>query len=123
LVEKSNVLSYSATDAAALYEAWQHWQASEAVMDQSLPFKVGLRLTEPEDGNLDWSLHYVLQASDDPSLIVEAAQVWRARGRTLKYLEHRFEQPQEKLLEALGLAARLFPPIERSLHEASPVSV
>ncbi|MCX6026666.1 MAG: DEAD/DEAH box helicase [Chloroflexi bacterium] len=68
----------------------------------------------------DWTLGYFLQASDDPSLLVPAETVWRERGSTLKYLNRRFDQPQERLLAGLGLAARIFAPIEASLTHARP---
>jgi len=65
-------------------------------------------------------LRYFLQAGDDPSLLVPAADVWRARGAHLRHLGRTIASPQEHLLRALGLAARLFPPIGRSLAEAAP---
>jgi len=68
----------------------------------------------------DWAVRYFLQAHDDPSLLVPAQRVWGERGNTLKFLNRKFEQPQEKLLAGLGLAARLFAPIEDSLRQARP---
>ena len=38
----------------------------------------------------------------------------------LSYLNHRFDQPQEKLLAGLGMAARLCPAIQRSLRHECP---
>jgi SNF2 family DNA or RNA helicase len=71
----------------------------------------------PSDG---WTLRFFLQARDDPSLLVPASLVWRERGPTLRYLDRRFENPQERLLAGLGQAARLFPPLEASLRAARP---
>ncbi len=68
----------------------------------------------------DWSLRYFLQASDDPSLLVPAETVWQERGQTLKYLNRKFDQPQERLLAGLGFASRMFAPIEKSLTHARP---
>lgn len=89
-----------------------------------------LRLDPPNNGDADlaapdpdvrnWTLRYFLQARDDPSLLVPAAQVWRTRGRTLRILNRYIRSPQEALLRGLGMAARLFPPIEQSLQEAQP---
>jgi SNF2 family DNA or RNA helicase len=67
-----------------------------------------------------WTLRFFLQARDDPSLLVPASQVWRERGSTLRYLDRRFDNPQERLLAGLGQAARLFPPLEASLRTARP---
>ncbi|HEX7973926.1 MAG TPA: DEAD/DEAH box helicase [Anaerolineales bacterium] len=70
-----------------------------------------------------WQLHYLLQARDDPSLLVDAETVWQARGSVLKTLDRRFERPQEKLLAGLGYAARLFPPIAGSLKTRRPTAL
>ncbi len=70
-----------------------------------------------------WMLEYFLQARDDPSLLVPAEMVWQSRGSTLNQLGRRFERPQEKLLAALGYAARLFPALLASLKENTPTSL
>ncbi len=124
LLQANNVLPGLPRDNASLYEAWQNWrQASAGGEVVGGAFRVCFRLEEPADGKKKWSLGYMLQATDDPSLLIDATAVWSAKGHTLLYLERRFDQPQEKLLAALGLASRLFPPIERSLREPSPVGV
>ena len=69
-----------------------------------------------------WMLRYFLQANDDASLLVPAKAAWRERGGTLKFLNRKFDHPQEKLLAGLGLASRLFTPIEDSLRQARPES-
>ena len=48
---------------------------------------------------------------------------WKARGRSLEQLGRAFRDPQESLLEALGRAARLFPPLARALDEPRPESI
>jgi SNF2 family DNA or RNA helicase len=67
-----------------------------------------------------WQLHYLLQARDDPSLLVPADMVWRITNGSLNQLGRRFNQPQEKLLAGLGYASRMFQPISASLKEKSP---
>jgi hypothetical protein len=64
-------------------------------------FRIAFRLEAPiqqsdKRGAQDWQLHYLLQARDDPSLLVPAAAVWQSKGRVLKELRRNFEQPQEK---------------------------
>ncbi len=70
-----------------------------------------------------WKLHYLLQASDDPSLLATAESIWQTRGSIFNALGRRFENPQEKLLAGLGYAARLFPPITQSLKSLHPDQV
>jgi len=99
-------------------QEWQEvlWTGQEA------SFRICFRLDPPEDGDKTWHIRFFLQAHDDPSLLVPAEMVWTARGRTLQYLHYRFEQPQERLLAGLGIASRVFPPLERSLRSARPVA-
>lgn len=49
-----------------------------------------------------------------------ASPVWRQTGSTLRYLDRRFENPQETLLVGLRQAAELFPPLKGSLRGAHP---
>ncbi len=105
----------------ALHQAWERWQS--VAPGSAGTFRVCFRLGEPDAQDEDWPLAYMLQAVDDPSLLVQAGTVWAARGDTLDYLQHRFDRPRERMLAALGLASRVFPPVERSLHEREPVGV
>jgi SNF2 family DNA or RNA helicase len=68
-------------------------------------------------------LYYLIQAKDDPSLLVPAEEVWKKSQGALTHLGHRFEQTQEKLLAGLGYAARLFPPIASSLKSKRPIDL
>ncbi|MCC6190135.1 MAG: DEAD/DEAH box helicase [Anaerolineales bacterium] len=111
------------------YEQYRQWAHPASGGDGN--FRLCFRLDPPATpaaGGLfipkaharDWRLRYFLQASDDPSLLVPAEAVWRERGSTLKYLKRKFDQPQERLLAGLGLAGRLFAPVEASLAAARP---
>jgi SNF2 family DNA or RNA helicase len=88
-------------------------------------FRVAFRLSPPQQQETDghpptWNLDYLLQARDDPTLLVPAHDVWQTRGNVLSRLGRQFDRPQERLLAALGYAARVFPPIHRSLQGARP---
>ncbi len=91
-------------------------------------FRVAFRLEAPAPGQSkkptqpDWSLHFLLQARDDPSLLAPAEMVWQTRGSVLNTLDRHFEEPQEKLLTGLGYAARLFEPLRRTLQSAKPTA-
>jgi len=96
-------------------------------------FRVAFRLEAPGQDQLSegsnspeddkWSLHFLLQARDDPSLLVTAEEVWNSQGNVLNLLDRQFVQPQEKMLTGLGYAARLFQPLNRGLQTKSPASV
>ena len=91
-------------------------------------FRVAFRLEAPaQQGQTreekNWRLHYLLQARDDPSLLVSAQQVWQTKGNVLSALNRRFERPQEKLLAGLGYAARQFEPLREGLKTARPVAL
>jgi SNF2 family DNA or RNA helicase len=106
------------------------WRSPIALAAAS-PFRLAFRLEEPQgldDGSTgrtiapegDWYVRYLLQAVDDPSLIVEAADAWDPRGRRAEVLRRGGFRPREYLLSALGQASSLAPPIETSLAEAEP---
>jgi len=108
------------------YQAWKNW-TYKARSESGSSFRLCFRLEPPAyDPESDrvvasyWTLRYFLQAIDDPSLMVPAWEVWRERGDVLSYLNRRFDNPQEKLLEGLGIAADLCPAIRRSLKNQSP---
>ncbi|MBO0862769.1 MAG: DEAD/DEAH box helicase, partial [Chloracidobacterium sp.] len=68
----------------------------------------------------NWHVRYLLQAADDPSLLVPVADVWKAKGRVAEALKRGKFEPREYLLSALGQAAGLSSHIERSLKTATP---
>lgn len=111
-------------DLAKSYEVWLR----NLYVAGDKTFRIAFRLEAPAQqaeakSKKDWQLHYLLQARDDPSLLVPAPQVWQAKGRVLSTLNRHFEQPQEKLLAGLGYAARLFPPLQAGLKTAKPASL
>jgi SNF2 family DNA or RNA helicase len=123
---RMDVPTTQARSLVLLFEAWREWIGQLQAAEEAA-FRLCFRLEPPEvDGesgrviSLDWALRYMLQANDDPSLLVPVEQVWGARGGTLRVLNRRFDGAQEKLLAGLGLAARLFPPIVGSLRTARP---
>jgi non-specific serine/threonine protein kinase len=66
-----------------------------------------------------WRIDFALQAIDDPSLVVSAEDVW-SDGPELTAIGRYVAHPDEHLLRGLGQAARLVPPLGRSLASAEP---
>jgi SNF2-related domain/SNF2 Helicase protein/Helicase conserved C-terminal domain len=95
---------------------------------QAGPPPDGLRLCfrvappEAERPKRPWRVEFLLQARDDPSLLVPAAEVWRAHG-PLSAFAHVVERPQERLLAELGRACRLCPALDPALAAARPVGL
>ncbi|WP_277543302.1 DEAD/DEAH box helicase [Haloarcula laminariae] len=70
-----------------------------------------------------WELEFLLQATDDPSLLVEASTVWESADATQEVLERHLDQPQETLLEELGRATALYPELETALDDSTPTEL
>ncbi len=112
-------------------EALLDWKA-QLEEEEASPFRIAFRLDPPlepdaanggdEPAAEAWELRFFLQAVDDESLLVPVARVWEHGGTTWRYLERFLSRPQEMVLEGLGRAATLFPPIEESLKESRPES-
>jgi SNF2 family DNA or RNA helicase len=70
----------------------------------------------------DWTVEFALQSTDDPSLLLPAADVWSgatAGGWAAAGIRH----PEEDLLAGLGAASRLFPELDHGLRAAAPAEV
>lgn len=70
-----------------------------------------------------WELEFLLQATDDPSLLVESSTVWESADATQEVLERHLDRPQETLLKELGRAASLYPDLESALDDATPTAL
>ena len=99
------------------------WLKPVTVSHQWEDYKICFRLEIPfgplKDGG-KWRISYLLQAADDPSLLVPSEKVWRSSKRELRFLNRTFKEPQEKLLMGLTEASNIFPPLAESLKTARP---
>jgi superfamily II DNA or RNA helicase len=102
-------------------EQVRSWQRP-VLVSSAAPFQLCFRLEEPPEDRPDgpWRVRYLLQARDDPSLLIPVAAAWAPRGRTALAFKDRHFQPREYLLTALGQAAALCPAVEASLKSAAP---
>ncbi|HEX4949739.1 MAG TPA: DEAD/DEAH box helicase, partial [Blastocatellia bacterium] len=109
----------------------QEWQRPLTVMTTA-PFRLCFRLEEPVEPDADakprrraavssaWYVRYLLQAADDPSLLVPVQEAWQPKAKTAAVLQRGAFTPREYLLATLGQAAGLSPNIEQSLKTATP---
>jgi superfamily II DNA or RNA helicase len=117
---------------AVLAEQLDEWRQAGERYAEHRTFRTCLRLSEPSepaespDGACEvesWRVEILLQAKDDPSLLVPAEEVWGSNGDGLRAFGRRIADPQERLLGGLGHALRLWPDLEPALREAAPIGV
>jgi SNF2 family DNA or RNA helicase len=126
---------------AALAEQIEEWRQAMERYTAHRTFRTCFRLSAPEppteppaeapatDANpgepapVPWRVDILLQAKDDPSVLVPAEEVWTSNGDGLRVLGRRIEDPQERLLGGLGHALRLWPELERALQAPAPTGV
>jgi superfamily II DNA or RNA helicase len=117
-------------EAADLAAALDSWRAAAQV--PAGPVRTCFRLVEPETAGPDplpvsappdaWTVEFALQSTDDPSLLLPAADIWSgaaAGGWAAAGIKH----PEEDLLAGLGTASRLFAELDQELRSAAPVAV
>jgi SNF2 family DNA or RNA helicase len=76
--------------------------------------------TNSNNGELIWQLKYYLQALDNPEFLIDAETIWQNPIEKLFFEGRTIDRPQETLLKGLGLASRIYAPIEESLQEKQP---
>jgi SNF2 family DNA or RNA helicase len=123
LRSRDGVLEADATELAQFAEQVKEWQRPIAISTAS-PFRLCFRLEEPNEdieqrektryGNGSWYVRYLLQANDDPSLIIPAKEAYSP------LLSLRGFDAREYLLLSLGQASGLCPRIESSLVRSTP---
>ncbi|HXW46032.1 MAG TPA: DEAD/DEAH box helicase [Streptosporangiaceae bacterium] len=70
-------------------------------------------------GQARWRVEFALQSTDDPSLLLPAAEIWS--GDTADgWAAVGIPYPEEDLLAGLGRASRLFPSLDAELQAAAP---
>lgn len=115
-----------------LYQHWRSWSDQLHALHHA-HVRVCFQLEAPIDMPVDlsaaissqapaWVLHYYLQARNNLDLRIPAAEIWRTQQHHLQLGARTVDQPQERLLAGLNVAARLSLPIARSLHTPKPES-
>jgi SNF2 family DNA or RNA helicase len=110
---------------ATLATQVREWQRP-LTRSQGLPFRLCFRLEAPgespeTDGAHEdsvWYVRYLLQSTQDPSLLIPLSEVWQRSQR--RALQRLVGAPREQVLAELGRASGLAPEIEASLKTAHP---
>ena len=105
-----------------LKESIPLWSEGVQVAGKELPWRTSFRLEEPESDGDKWAISFHLQATDDKSLFLPAPTLWKKTKSTVKLLKGELEIAQERFLQDIAKASRLFPPLEKSLQTAHPAS-
>lgn len=120
-------IKISPVQATALFSSVRAWMRNLQAAGDNY-FRVAYQLISPNEqvNSLEepsWQILYKLQSRDDPSLFINADQIWNSRTTTIVVDGKRCELPQEKLLMGLGYTARHFDLIEESLKKQYPTEV
>jgi len=110
------------------------WVGSLQERGPSSQWRLCFRLEEPIDlsglhdletpgPGLVWQLTLALQSLDDPSLTIDAQEIWLLPSDSAMVDTHRIDKPQELLLSELARAARLFKPLETALGQSEPTTL
>ncbi|MFN4279919.1 DEAD/DEAH box helicase [Thermosynechococcus sp.] len=105
-------------------ERLQRWQEPyREQLDLRPQWRLALQLIPPDTGDGDWRLAFGLQTEGETDTMLAAAEIWQCPQESLLYQGQVLLQPQETLLRGLGLASRIYRPLDRSLQEPSPVGL
>ncbi|MFN3678490.1 DEAD/DEAH box helicase [Thermosynechococcus sp.] len=105
-------------------ERLQRWQEPyREQLDLRPQWRLALQLVPPETAEGDWRLAFGLQTEGETDTMLAAAEIWQCTQESLLYQGQVLWQPQETLLRGLGLASRIYRPLDRALQEPSPVDL
>ncbi|WP_291636112.1 DEAD/DEAH box helicase [Clostridium sp.] len=107
------------SDQIKMLNDYKKWIEPIKIKHSNLKFRTCFKVIPPSREE-EWTIEYLLQAKDDPSLILPAKTIFEESMDTMTYLNKKFNNPQERLLEDLAVASKVFIPIERSLYDAVP---
>ncbi|HUQ93332.1 MAG TPA: DEAD/DEAH box helicase [Bryobacteraceae bacterium] len=84
------------------------------------PFRLCFRMREPGPDEREdrWHVEYMMQSVTDPSLLLPASEIWRAKGREAHGVFG--ASAREHLMLSLGQAAGIAPKVEESLRRREP---
>jgi SNF2 family DNA or RNA helicase len=102
-----------------LLESIESWKRPVLAFRDS-PYRLCLRLEEPNEQGEPWHLRYLLQSCRDESLLIETGALWDPKSAASRQCAGEGFSHREFLISSFGDAAKLSPPIERSLSSSRP---
>ena len=108
------------SDQIKMLNEYKRWIEPLKIKNNNFKFRTCFKVIPPIREE-DWTIEYLLQAKDDLSLMLPAKMIFEESLDTITYLNKKFNNPQERLLEDLAVASKVFIPIERSLYDAVPI--
>ncbi len=136
LTADSGMLEVSRGETAlAAQLAFALWAWQDAAQEPPGPVRTCFRLIEPAlagtglrsaeaaaSDSTNWRVQFALQSTDDPSLLLPAADIWS--GDTADgWATAGIDYPEDDLLAGLGRASRIFAELDSELQGAAPESV
>jgi SNF2 family DNA or RNA helicase len=111
----------SAQSAEPTSEAAENSPAASESAAESEPLSdhVGSAAAQAVD-DPSWRVQFALQSTEDPSLMLDAADVWAGAGG---WAPGGIQHPDEELLAGLGAATRLFGELDSALRTPAPDEV
>jgi SNF2 family DNA or RNA helicase len=121
--EDAEVSVQAGESALAAQLTFALWAWQDAAQEPPGPVRTCFRLTEPPAGQEagNWQVEFALQATDDPSLLLPAAEIWSG-GTADGWAAAGISFPDDDLLAGLGRASRLFPELDQALQGAAPAA-
>jgi SNF2 family DNA or RNA helicase len=120
LFSKLPEISVDTNDKINMLNEYKKWIEPIKIKNNKFKFRTCFKVVPPIKDE-QWKIEYLLQAKDDLSLMLPAKMIFEESVDTITYLNKKFNNPQERLLEDLAVASKVFIPIERSLYDAVPV--
>ncbi|MBW9148778.1 DEAD/DEAH box helicase [Clostridium sp. CM028] len=108
------------SDQVKMLNEYKKWIEPIKIKNNNFQFRTCFKVIPPTREE-EWTIEYLLQAKDDLSLVLPAKMIFEESVDTITYLNKKFNNPQERLLEDLAVASKVFIPIERSLYDAVPI--
>ncbi|MPQ30847.1 DEAD/DEAH box helicase [Clostridium estertheticum] len=110
----------STSDQIKILKEYKKWIEPIKIKNNNFKFRTCFKVNPPRREE-DWTIEYLLQDKDDLSLMLPAKMIFEESVDTITYLNKKFNNPQERLLEDLAVASKIFIPIERSLYDSVPI--